>query len=557
MKKRIAIYATIMLVSVSMITGCTKEESTLPEPQKQKEVKLPQAKVAVIETVEVDAADPLAYLPVVAAEASSFDQTPDWAPEPDPMAPTDGDMLTRWSSDYIEGIQWISFDLGSESVISNMIIRWERAHATDYTILVSTDGKSWKEVYHETNGKSGSMEATFTPVKARYVKVRGDKRVNDDWGISIWEAEIYGPKSKNDKATILKADYLSKGADEESRKEADELLVKFASAVTPISEKPFQKGVVYTSWMADELMMPASDIMLVYLKELGIDTISIMVPAYQQTIESKVIFTNDKPEGDTPTDEALKHAIASCHKIGLRVMLKPHVDPRTDEARINIVPSEEWFDSFEAFTVRYAKLAEETGCEMFSVGTELEATTFSAWAARWNQVIDKTKEVYSGLLTYSANWTEYKEVPFWDRMDFIGIDAYFPLAEVNDNPTLEELTAKWEKIADEIEAWRKEKGLEDKGVILTEIGYPSADGAARQPWVAISRVEDQQEQADCLEATFQVLHKRSWFEGYYLWQYFPQDRWSPLGFTIKGKKSEEVVKRWVKGNGTLVENVTE
>ena len=557
MEKRIAIYATIMLVSVSMIAGCTKKESTLPEPQKQKEVKLPQAKVAVIETVEVDAADPLAYLPVVAAEASSFDQTPDWAPEPDPMAPTDGEMLTRWSSDYIEGIQWISFDLGSESVISNMIIRWERAHATDYTILVSTDGKSWKEVYHETNGKSGSMEATFTPVKARYVKVRGDKRVNNDWGISIWEAEIYGPKSKNDKATILKADYLSKGADEEARKEADELLVKFASEVTPISEKPFQKGVVYTSWMADELMMPASDIMLVYLKELGMDTIAIMVPAYQQTIESKVIFTNDKPEGDTPTDEALKHAIASCHKIGLRVMLKPHVDPRTDEARINIMPSEEWFDSFEAFTVRYAKLAEETGCEMFSVGTELEATTFSAWEARWNQVIDKTKEVYSGLLTYSANWTEYKEVPFWDRMDFIGIDAYFPLTEVNDNPTLAELTAKWEKIADEIEAWRKEKGLEDKGVILTEIGYPSADGAARQPWVAISRVEDQQEQADCLEATFEVLHKRSWFEGYYLWQYFPQDRWSPLGFTIKGKKSEEVVKSWLKGNGTLVENVTE
>ena len=214
------------------------------------------------------------------------------------------------------------------------------------------------------------------------------------------------------------------------------------------------------------------------------------------------------------------------------------------------MPSEEWFDSFEAFTVRYAKLAEETGCELYSIGTELEATTFSAWAARWNQVIDKTKEVYSGLLTYSANWTEYKEVPFWDRMDFIGIDAYFPLAEINDNPTLEELIAKWEKIADEIEAWRKEMGLEDKGVILTEIGYPSANGAARQPWVAISNIEDQQEQADCLQATFQVLHKRTWFEGYYIWQYFPQDRWSPLGFTVKGKKSEEVITTWLEGGVT-------
>ena len=557
MKKIIAIYATIILLGMSMMSGCAKEESTLPEPEEQKEVKLPEAKEAVIETVQVDAADPLAYLPVTAASASSFDQTPDWAPEPNPLAAVDGDMLTRWSSDYVEGPQWISFDLGSESVISNMIVKWERAHATDYKILVSADGTSWKEVYHEANGKGGAMEATFTPVKARYVKVYGDKRVNEDWGISIWEAEIYGPKSKNAKAAVLKADYLSKSEDEEAKKEAEALLEKLASPVTPIAEKPFQKGVVYTSWMADELMMPASDMRLSYLKEIGFDTIAIMVPAYQETIESTVIFTNDKPDGDTPTDEALKHAIASCHKIGLRVLLKPHVDPRTDEARINIMPSEEWFDSFEAFTVRYAKLAEETGVEIFSVGTELEATTFSAWEARWNQVIDKVKEAYSGLLTYSANWTEYKGVPFWNSMDFIGLDAYFPLAEVNDNPTVEDLKMAWERIADEIEAWRKEKGLENKGVILTEIGYPSADGAARQPWVAISNVEDQQEQADCLEAMFEVLHKRSWFEGYYIWQYFPQDRWSPLGFTVKGKKSEEIIKSWTKGDGTITENVTE
>ena len=80
MKKTIAIYATIMLVSVSMIAGCTKEESALPEPKKQKEVKMSQAKEAVIETVQVDSGDSLAYLPVTAAAASSFDQTPDWAP---------------------------------------------------------------------------------------------------------------------------------------------------------------------------------------------------------------------------------------------------------------------------------------------------------------------------------------------------------------------------------------------------------------------------------------------------------------------------------------------
>ena len=61
-------------------------------------------------------------------------------------------------------------------------------------------------------------------------------------------------------------------------------------------------------------------------------------------------------------------------------------------------------------------------------------------------------------------------------------------------------------------------------------------------------IEDQKEQADCLEAMFSVLTKRPWFKGYYIWQYFPQDRWSPLGFTVKGKESEEVIKKWLKEN---------
>jgi hypothetical protein len=461
------------------------------------------------------------------------------------MAPVDGDMLTRWSSDYIEGPQWIYFDLGQHRVISNVINKWERAFATDYKILVSDEAENWTEVYHDADCPGGTVEAAFTPVKCRYVKILGLKRINEDWGISIWETEIYGPQAENPGAEITKAQYTRKDDDSEEVKKAEELVNSLAAPVVPISEKPFQKGVVYTSWMADELSSPASDMMLAHIKESGFDTVSIMVPAYQDTIESDFIFTNDTEDGDTPTLEALKHAIDTCHKLGLRVMLKPHVDPRTDEARINIMPSEIWFDSLEEFTLRYAYLAQDNNVEMFSVGTELEATTFSAWTHRWNQLIEKVKEVYDGVLTYSANWTEYKEVPFWDKMDFIGIDAYFPLTGSNEAGK-EELIAAWEEHADAIQAWREEKGLTDKNVILTEIGYPSADGANTQPWVAISRIEDQQEQADSLNATFEVLSKRPWFKGYYIWQYFPQERWSPLGFTVKGKKAEEVIKEWNK-----------
>ena len=537
MKKLGACLLALAVISIVM-TGCGQQESSAPE----KRTVQAAATIPEIETVEVVEGEELVYIPVSAAEASSFDQTPDWAPEPDPMAPTDGDMLTRWSSDYIEGPQWIYFDLGEPGVVSEVIVRWERAHATEYKIQVSNDAMSWKDVYHETAGQAGSMDAVFTPVKCRYVKILGLKRVNDGWGISIWEAEIYGPNTNNPQATTTKEAYLGKGNDGSKAEEAKALIEKMSAPVTPLSAEPFQKGVVYTSWMADELAMPASDFKLAYLKEIGIDTISIMVPAYQETLDSTEIFTNDKQDGDTPTDEALAHAVDTCHKLGLRVMIKPHVDPRTDEARIDIRPSDAWFDSYEKFIVRYARFSQENKVEIFSIGTELEATSFSAWAHRWDQVIDKIKEVYEGDLTYSANWTEYEDVPFWSRMDFIGLDAYFPLSGSNE-PTTEELVKAWDNIADKIEDWREKRGLTDKGVILTEIGYPSADGAAQQPWVAITDVIDEQEQADCLDATLEALSKRSWFQGYYIWQVFPQERHSPRGFTVIGKQAEEVIKK--------------
>ena len=544
--KKATVLSVSLLFLVYLLSGCgIKEEPVL---ETERGIAQPAGNTAaLVETVEVSAGEPLVYLKVADARASSFDETPDWAPEPNPMASVDEDMLTRWSSDYKPGDQWIYFDLGTGSVVSNVIIRWERAYAVDYKILVSNDADTWQEVCHEAGGKGGAMESSFSPVRCRYVMIRGTERVNKDWGISIWEAEIYGPKVANPNAVVTKEEYLGKGEDETKKEEAEESMDKLAAPVVPISEKEFQKGVVYTSWMADELSNSASDLTLVHIKEIGFDTVSIMVPAYQEKIDSERVFTNDKPDGDTPTMEALRHAVQSCHKLGLRVMIKPHVDPRTDEARINIMPSEKWFDSYEEFILRYAAFAQEEDAELFSVGTELEATTFEAWSGRWNQIIDKVREVYKGILTYSANWTEYKEVPFWDKMDFVGIDAYFPLTN-SDSPSLEELINGWEAHADEIQKWLDEKGLTDKGVLLTEIGYPSAAGAGRQPWVAISKQEDQQEQADCFEAMFQVLTKRPWFKGYYVWQYFPQDRWSPLGFTVKGKKTEEVIKEWLKDN---------
>ncbi len=171
--KRIAL--AIVFLSI-MVTGCGDGGVSQPEAGSAQRGK----KIGdILEVVEVPADTPLYYLPVSAAKASSFDQTPDWAPKPNPMASVDGDMLTRWSSDYEGSEQWIYFDLGSLSVVNDVIIRWERAYATKFLILVSKDAENWTEVHREDNGTGGATEAVFPAVKCRYIKILGTEKVKE------------------------------------------------------------------------------------------------------------------------------------------------------------------------------------------------------------------------------------------------------------------------------------------------------------------------------------------------------------------------------------------
>ena len=212
--------------------------------------------------------------------------------------------------------------------------------------------------------------------------------------------------------------------------------------------------------------------------------------------------------------------------------------------RGDIIPSKAWFESYKNMILRYARLAAKNKVDVLCVGTELENTSFFRWEHEWRNIVASVKEAYKGYLPYSANWTEYEHVSFWDLMDFIGIDAYFPLTQKND-PTKEELMAGWEDVADTMQTWLKNTGL-NKNVILTKLGYVSSDGTNKEPWATLTNPEDQKEQADALEAALEVLHKRDWFKGMYLWQYFPQERWSPLGYPVRGKRAESVLGEWYK-----------
>ena len=69
----------------------------------------------------------------------------------------------------------------------------------------------------------------------------------------------------------------------------------------------------------------------------------------------------------------------------------------------------------------------------------------------FKQLIKDVRAVYAGKLTYAENWDCYADVPFWSDLDYIGMDAYFPIAE-GSNPSEQELEEGWSNLEQEFAA---------------------------------------------------------------------------------------------------------
>ncbi|MBU0633952.1 MAG: family 16 glycosylhydrolase [Candidatus Omnitrophica bacterium] len=102
----------------------------------------------------------------------------------------DGDPNSRWSSEFSDP-QWLAIDLGRAYNIQAIRLAWEVAYAKKYNIQVSHNGKTWRTVYKQNNGKGGTEEITKVNARARYVRLYGIKRARE-WGYSLWEFEVFG-----------------------------------------------------------------------------------------------------------------------------------------------------------------------------------------------------------------------------------------------------------------------------------------------------------------------------------------------------------------------------
>ncbi|HET6861246.1 MAG TPA: discoidin domain-containing protein, partial [Streptomyces sp.] len=114
-------------------------------------------------------------------------------------AAVDGNNGTRWSSAASDP-QWIQVDLGSAAAVSQVVLRWETAHAKSYRIEFSGDGANWSTAYATTTG-AGGTETLNVSGNARHVRVHGLTRATQ-YGYSLWEFQVYGTAGDGGDPTI-------------------------------------------------------------------------------------------------------------------------------------------------------------------------------------------------------------------------------------------------------------------------------------------------------------------------------------------------------------------
>lgn len=293
---------------------------------------------------------------------------------------------------------------------------------------------------------------------------------------------------------------------------------------------------------------PLSGEMFVPIKEAGAEWVALLPYGFGSQNSTELKW-NLPWQWWGETKKGLFEEAKTARQKGLKIMIKPqiwfHHGYYTGDYTLDTEQNwKAWEKNYESFILDYAQLADSVNADMFCIGTELK-NFVQERPAFWIGLISKIKKVYSGPLTYAGNWDNFSRIPFWSSLDYIGIDAYFPLSESR-TPSVEELEQGWKPVINEIEqVVRKAK----RPVIFTEFGYKSVDFAAARPWEhRSSESVNLEAQKNGYEALFKVFYAKLWFKGGFLWNWYPKNQQaggkSDKDFTPQNKPALQVTQKW-------------
>jgi len=260
------------------------------------------------------------------------------------------------------------------------------------------------------------------------------------------------------------------------------------------------------------------------LKDIGFNSVQYTVYYEMDSPVSNSIHTSSV----TVPDDQLGYAIDAARQRGFKVFLRIGLNVKNSwSGEVNPPNRGSWFKSYEAILLKYAEIAREKSVDAYIIGTELSMLQADP---SWRTLILKVKTKYSGPISYSANWGHEATI-FTDMLDFIGVDAYYPILNITSWDIVHE--TRIEPLV----------FLYGKPVVFLEIGYRSVENPGLQPWDWQRRGKpDQEAQARLWEIFFLKEARR--INGFFYWD---EGSWKEdeTGYNVLGKLAEKVFRKYL------------
>lgn len=282
------------------------------------------------------------------------------------------------------------------------------------------------------------------------------------------------------------------------------------------------------------------------MKNLGSNYMALVPYTYMRDTSTPTAFSFRSSAG-SENDEGLVHSAFLGKEAGIRTLLKPQIYVGDSwPGAIEMKTKKDWGQFFEAYyrwIRHYAFLAEIHQIDALSVGVEFSKATGSH-EQEWRDIIKGVRGLFQGQLTYAANWgKEFEELRFWDALDFIGLNCYYPLSE-KDTVTKADLTANFNKVKKRIE---KVYQKYQKPIVFTEIGFRSSTAPWKNPHAEGDDIFNPKHQQICYEVVFEGIENVSWCGGILWWKfpsYLAYRGVENTAFTPNNKLAEETVNMW-------------
>lgn len=223
------------------------------------------------------------------------------------------------------------------------------------------------------------------------------------------------------------------------------------------------------------------------LQGVGVNAVTLTTTYSMDSVTSSSITAGQY----TATDRSLGTTIALAHLLGMYTSITIYVNlsDGTWRARLKPADRDRWFAQYGAILNHLADVSEQSKVDRLCIGVELisltTATSNPDNTSRWLALIRGVRARYHGRILYAANWggsfgfgDEFSHIEFWNALDEVGIDAYYPLA-THYAPTLAELEASWGRIHDTVLVPFAHQVR--RPIVFTEVGYRSISATPLAP----------------------------------------------------------------------------